>query len=159
MGRLVFSRFAVLQAQVALNEGRLHRLHRDAWEAARAAWESDLELRCLRLNLLGAEATPAAKRVFIQLAARRLREDEEVVADSWENEGALGDGLLALAQARLGLDARDQATCEGFSPQLRVLRIVLRFCELEVATEQVGILYRRNYIPEDLAGDVREHSR
>lgn len=146
LGRLVFSRFAVLQTQVALNQRRLHRLHREAWEEARAAWLSDLELRRMRLNLMGAAAPPPGRDICVRLIGRQLRESEEVVASEWDRLGALGDATLALARQQLGLvrgAQADDAPSNGagpprqFSPELRALRITLRISELEVSAEQV----------------------
>ncbi len=139
LGRLVFSRFAILQAQVALNQRRLHRLHREAWDEARAAWTSDLELRRIRLNLMGAAAPPAGRQICVRLTSRRLRQSEEVVAAAWFSRklGALGDTVLTLGRQQLGLSEQQVGSPEGFSPELRALRIVLRISELEVRAEQV----------------------
>jgi len=137
LGRLVFSRFAILQAQVALNQRRLHRLHREAWDEARAAWTSDLELRRIRLNLMGAAAPPAGRQICVRLTSRRLRQSEEVVAAAWHQLGALGDTVLTLGRQQLGLSDPQVGSPEGFSPELRALRIVLRISELEVRAEEV----------------------
>lgn len=137
LGRLTFSRFAVLEAQVALNERRIRRLHREGWEAARLAWAADLELRRMRLSLLGAAAAPAGRQICLRLIGRRLRESEEAVAARWESTGALGDAALALAREALGLPAGQAADTEGFSGKLRALRLMLRILELEVSAEQV----------------------
>jgi hypothetical protein len=127
----------VLEAQVALNERRIRGLHREGWEAARLAWAADLELRRMRLSLLGAAAAPAGRRICLRLVGRRLRESEETVAARWESTGALGDAALGLAREALGLPAQQAAETEGFSGELRALRIVLRILELEVSAEQV----------------------
>jgi len=139
LGRLVFSRFAVLQAQVALNERRLHRLHRDAWDTAGVIWDSDLELRRMRLNLLGAAAHPAGRRICVRLISQRLSEKEEVVANSWKKCLGLGDTVLVLGRQHFGTPTQQKESWQEFSPELRALRIMLRLSELEVNTEQGGI--------------------
>ena len=134
-GPLVFSRFAVLQAQIEFNRRELKRLHRRAMAAAGAQWLAAVDMWRMSLNLHDATASPAGRDLQTLLAARRLRIDITQVRERREEGLALGDAAHHLACRALELDPEDRT--REFSPELRALAIVLRMLTVQVENEQV----------------------
>lgn len=132
-GRLVFSRFAVLQAQVGLARLQVHRAHQRTLAAAGVQWQAHATLQRLTLNLLGTSGRPSPA-LQLRLAARRLRVDETTVRSRWEDAGGLGEAAWVLTCQALELES-DQMH-PAFSTRLRALDIVLRMLTVEIKEEQ-----------------------
>ncbi len=129
-GRLVFSRFMVLQTQVRLLESRISDLDERLETLAASQWRDAILVRRLQLDALGVEAAALDVLRLSETVAARINAKPERVATHWRESHALGDVVLALL--------RDEVVPgdEGFGSHLRGLQIMMRIIFIE-SKEQV----------------------
>jgi len=137
MGRLVFSRFMIIQAQVTGLSSRIARLDADAEPLAACAWRAAIDLHVLRLNLTGAAARSHVRPALVRVIARRLRTSPGRLKAEWRARGGLGDAALVRLEESLEADGRE------FGSRLRAAQIIIRlsFCD---AQEQVAVGPKEN---------------
>jgi len=131
LGRLVFSRFMVIETQVRTLDRRIGDLDHKAETIAAGAWEESVRLRRLQLTVAGIAAGPSARRAMAALTSRRVCPDSDELLASWEELGGLGEAVLAAI--RRGLEPDDAR----FSSDLRATQILMRIAFLR-AKEQVA---------------------
>lgn len=127
LGRLTFSRYLVLQAQVTALARRLDGHDRQADALATRAWGDAIATGRLRLSRAGLLVAPGARPALLRCLARRAQSSAGRLKSRWRSEGALGDALLAeLDDALIG-------SPDTFGSRLRATQIVLRlsFCDAE----------------------------
>ncbi|MGD9495550.1 MAG: M48 family metalloprotease [Armatimonadota bacterium] len=131
MGRLVFSRFMLLQAQVAALAARVDGLDGEADVQAGRTWQAAIDVHRLGLNLAGLGAPPPARPLLVRAVARRLRISPGELKTLWRSDGGLGDAAAGSLGEALG-------TSDGeFDSRLRALHITLRlsFCDTQEQKE------------------------
>ena len=129
MGRLVFSRFMITQAQVTMLAARIARLDGACDALAAGTWRAAIDVYRLRLNLAGVTAASGARPGLLCALARRAGSSAGRLKDSWRATGALGDAVVDQLDRRLVPDERE------FGSALRSTQIVIRLSFLD-AKEQ-----------------------
>lgn len=130
LGRLVFSRFMVIQTQVRMLALRLDRLDAATESIAAAQWRDAIELRRLQLNSAELEAGPAGQEPLLRMLARRTGVTPEQLHTARDEAGGIGDAALKLLRRQVETDdAR-------FGSDLRAMNIIMRIAFIEMQ-EQV----------------------
>lgn len=129
MGRLVFSRFMITQAQVTALASRIQRLDGVTDTLAAGMWRAAIEAHRLRLNLAGVTAPSGARPALLCALARRAGSSPGRLKDAWRATGGLGDAVLDQLDRRLVPGERE------FGSALRSTQIVIRLSFLD-AKEQ-----------------------
>lgn len=130
LGKLVFSRFLVRQAQVTGLDERLDDLDARAEAAASEQWRCAVDTTRLALTAVGLQADPALREALTRITARRARAEPAEVQGAWREHGGLGEAAVALINQRLEPDP------EVFGTDLRACYIMLRLNLVE-GKEQV----------------------
>ncbi len=131
MGRLVFSRFMIMQAQVTALAERIGRLDDATERLAAGQWGAAIAVHRLGLNLVGLTTPPGARPALLCVLARRAGSSPGRLKDAWRATGSLGDAMLDQLDRRLVPDK-----CE-FGPALRSTQIVMRLSFLDTKEQDV----------------------
>lgn len=124
LGRLVFSRFLALQAQVRALRERLDRIDDRLESLAAKHWRVGVALSRMRLDVLGAGVAPPDRRGLVEQLGRTLAGGDEL-ARRWHDRGTLGDATLAAIRDRTRSDTAP------FGGDLRAEAIMMRLKLLE----------------------------
>lgn len=129
VGRLVFSRFMVLQTQVKMLSLRIDRLDATAESIAAATWRGAIEASRLQLNVTGIEAGEAGHESLVRILSRRARVTAEQFQSALDDAQGAGDVTSELIEQQLSDD-------EGrFGSDLRALQILMRIASIETKEE------------------------
>lgn len=129
-GRLVFSRFLLIEAQVKLLEDRLARLESAGDLIAGQAWDDAVQSYRLRLNLAALEADKHTRALILETLARRAGTDAESLQAAW------AEGTMPADRALEMLSERMRPRDGPFGDDLRATQIIMRIAFVDVK-EQV----------------------
>ncbi len=132
IGRLVFSRFMITQAQVTALAARIARLDAACDTLAADTWRAAIDVYRLRLNVAGVTAPPGARPALLCALARRAGSSAGRLKDAWRATGALGDAVVDQLACRLVPDGRE------FGSALRSTQIVIRLSFLDAKEQDAG---------------------
>ena len=130
LGRLVFSRFMIIQTQVRMLGLKLDRLDAETESIAAARWRDAILARRLQLNVVGLQVGSAGRQALLDTLARRIGVTAEELQAAAEEPAGLGDAALQLLHEHVTPDdAR-------FGSDLRAMQIIMRI-SLNETQEQV----------------------